>query len=314
MAHDAIPDRDALRARAERGHAARKFACRRERERRLDLIFALDDQRIEEIERGVGDFDDRLALARVGFGRVSEAQHLGRTKRFANQGFHRRLEFYSFFINLRQVYSVWPPAEKPADGISPSSRCNAGRGRAANADSDRGRKKVHAFADAFAVRWLAARRPRVSPRGGRRRKPPRRRRRTRTRTPPASPRWWRPTATGASSSSQSGKSRICYTLAQPKTRDPEDLKRDPAYAFISERPAERVRNEVSFIMGFEVGAPRPTSRRRTPRTRQGQNEAKSRKKKPKSVAPTAVDRRFRIRTAAQGQQPLGQERRARKAS
>lgn len=52
--------------------------------------------------------------------------------------------------------------------------------------------------------------------------------------------------------SQSGKSRICYTLAQPKERDPADLKRDPAYAFISERPAERVRNEVSFIMGFEV--------------------------------------------------------------
>ena len=57
--------------------------------------------------------------------------------------------------------------------------------------------------------------------------------------------------------SQSGKSHICYTLAQPKERDPADLKRDPAYAFISERPAERVRNEVSFIMGFEVGAAPP---------------------------------------------------------
>src|ERR1700677_1645024 len=53
--------------------------------------------------------------------------------------------------------------------------------------------------------------------------------------------------------SQAGKSHICYTLAQPKERSPADLKRDPAYAFISERPAERVRNEVSFIMGFEVG-------------------------------------------------------------
>lgn len=55
--------------------------------------------------------------------------------------------------------------------------------------------------------------------------------------------------------SQSGKSRICYTLAQPKSRDPDDPKRDPAYAFISERPGEGVRNEVSFIMGFEIGAP-----------------------------------------------------------
>ena len=48
-----------------------------------------------------------------------------------------------------------------------------------------------------------------------------------------------------------GKGRICYTLAQPKSREPTSLKRDPGYAFISDRPAEGVRNEVSFIMGFE---------------------------------------------------------------
>ena len=55
--------------------------------------------------------------------------------------------------------------------------------------------------------------------------------------------------------SQSGKNKVCYALAQPKTRDPDDLKRDPGYAFISERPGEGVRNEVSLIMGFDVGAP-----------------------------------------------------------
>ena len=53
---------------------------------------------------------------------------------------------------------------------------------------------------------------------------------------------------------RAGKGRICYTLAQPKTREPSSLKRDPGYAFISDRPAEGVRNEVSFIMGFEVSA------------------------------------------------------------
>ena len=53
---------------------------------------------------------------------------------------------------------------------------------------------------------------------------------------------------------QSGKGRICYTLAQPKTREPDSLKRDPGYAFISDRPAEGVRNEVSFIMGFDVAS------------------------------------------------------------
>ena len=49
-----------------------------------------------------------------------------------------------------------------------------------------------------------------------------------------------------------GKGHICYTLAQPKSREPASLTRDPGYAFISDRPSEGVRNEVSFIMGFDV--------------------------------------------------------------
>jgi invasion protein IalB len=53
---------------------------------------------------------------------------------------------------------------------------------------------------------------------------------------------------------EAGKGRICYVLAQPKARDPASLKRDPGYAFISDRPAEGVRNEVSFIMGFDIAA------------------------------------------------------------
>jgi Invasion associated locus B (IalB) protein len=51
-----------------------------------------------------------------------------------------------------------------------------------------------------------------------------------------------------------GKGRICYTLAQPKSREPAGLTRDPGYAFISDRPSEGVRNEVSFIMGFDVSS------------------------------------------------------------
>ena len=51
---------------------------------------------------------------------------------------------------------------------------------------------------------------------------------------------------------QAAKGRVCYTLAQPKDRAPADLKRDAAYAFISDRPGEGVRNEISFIMGFDV--------------------------------------------------------------
>ncbi len=51
---------------------------------------------------------------------------------------------------------------------------------------------------------------------------------------------------------QAGKGKICYVLAQPKTREPAGAKRDSGYAFISDRPSEGVRNEVSFIMGFDV--------------------------------------------------------------
>lgn len=71
--------------------------------------------------------------------------------------------------------------------------------------------------------------------------------------------------------SQAGKGRLCYTLAQPKSREPAELKRDPAYAFISQRPSEHVRNEVSFIMGFEIAA-----------------APDKKDKKPAGVAPTAV--------------------------
>jgi hypothetical protein len=84
--------------------------------------------------------------------------------------------------------------------------------------------------------------------------------------------------------SQAGKSHICYTLAQPKERTPADLKRDPAYAFISERPGERVRNEVSFMMGFEVGAaPAPTESKDKKKA-----DAKDKKSKNEVISPTAV--------------------------
>lgn len=49
-----------------------------------------------------------------------------------------------------------------------------------------------------------------------------------------------------------GKSKTCYALARPSARMPATLKRDDAYIFISNRPAENVRNEVSVIMGFPM--------------------------------------------------------------
>ncbi len=79
----------------------------------------------------------------------------------------------------------------------------------------------------------------------------------------------------------SGKDRVCYVAAKPAQRDPDDLKRDPGYAFITERPSEGARNEVSFIMGFDVGAPDAES--------EGDSKDKkdSKEKKTKLVTPTA---------------------------
>ena len=47
-----------------------------------------------------------------------------------------------------------------------------------------------------------------------------------------------------------GRAKLCYALSQPKERLPKDLKRDPAYLFVSFRPAENVRNEIAVVMGF----------------------------------------------------------------
>ena len=49
---------------------------------------------------------------------------------------------------------------------------------------------------------------------------------------------------------QTGRTKICYALTQPKDRQPKNVNRDPAYLFVSFRPAENVRNEVALVMGF----------------------------------------------------------------
>jgi hypothetical protein len=46
--------------------------------------------------------------------------------------------------------------------------------------------------------------------------------------------------------------KVCFSIAKPKTAqtNPAGRKRDPAFVFISSRPAENVRNEVSVIIGY----------------------------------------------------------------
>ncbi len=51
---------------------------------------------------------------------------------------------------------------------------------------------------------------------------------------------------------ENGDDKTCYVLAQPKSREPANLKRDPAYVFISNRPGEHIHNEISITMGFPM--------------------------------------------------------------
>ena len=67
---------------------ARDFGGRRERERRLDLILALDHQDVEEIQRRGFDCDDGLARLRDGIRHVGQHQIVGLAKLRAENGFH----------------------------------------------------------------------------------------------------------------------------------------------------------------------------------------------------------------------------------
>jgi len=50
---------------------------------------------------------------------------------------------------------------------------------------------------------------------------------------------------------QSGRSRTCYALGQPKERAPKaKLKDTSAYIFISTRPVENIHNEVAINLGY----------------------------------------------------------------
>ena len=50
----------------------------------------------------------------------------------------------------------------------------------------------------------------------------------------------------------SGGKQICYALAKPASQatQPPGRPRDPAYIFVSTRPSENVRNELSIVIGY----------------------------------------------------------------
>jgi invasion protein IalB len=58
---------------------------------------------------------------------------------------------------------------------------------------------------------------------------------------------------GAYTATPNGK-KVCFALAKPSSSktNPPNRPRDPAYAFVSTRPAERVTNEVSVMIGYTL--------------------------------------------------------------
>ena len=58
---------------------------------------------------------------------------------------------------------------------------------------------------------------------------------------------------GAYTATPAGR-KVCFALAKPSSSktNPPNRPRDPAYAFVSTRPAERVVNEVSIMIGYAL--------------------------------------------------------------
>jgi hypothetical protein len=57
---------------------------------------------------------------------------------------------------------------------------------------------------------------------------------------------------GAYSAATPNGKKVCFALAKPSSSktNPPNRPRDPAYAFVSTRPAEKVFNEVSIMIGY----------------------------------------------------------------
>jgi invasion protein IalB len=58
---------------------------------------------------------------------------------------------------------------------------------------------------------------------------------------------------GAYAASPGGK-KVCFVVAKPTSAEtnPPDRPRDPAYMFVSTRPADKVKDEVSIIVGYPL--------------------------------------------------------------
>jgi invasion protein IalB len=44
--------------------------------------------------------------------------------------------------------------------------------------------------------------------------------------------------------------KVCYAVSQPKESEPKNVRRDPIFFLVTNRPARKVVNEVSVIIGY----------------------------------------------------------------
>ena len=49
---------------------------------------------------------------------------------------------------------------------------------------------------------------------------------------------------------QSGGGKVCYIVSEPKESDPKGVRRDKIYFLVQDRPADKVRSEVTTIIGY----------------------------------------------------------------
>lgn len=53
-------------------------------------------------------------------------------------------------------------------------------------------------------------------------------------------------------SSQQGRAKVCYALSKAESRLPANLKDVEGLLFVATRPTEGVRNEISFVLNFDL--------------------------------------------------------------
>ena len=56
-----------------------------------------------------------------------------------------------------------------------------------------------------------------------------------------------------------GESKICYAQSVPVVRAPKKFKRDPSRLFVSFRPVENIKNEISVTNGYEFKQKAPVT-------------------------------------------------------